>query len=224
MDEFDAHATSHDDIGDTSQVTGSSRRSFLKAAVIGSAAAVAVSGAGAATLTLTGHHTGLTRFVVLASVSGITAHACTTNTDSSPQDKSTFGSESLYFWALFKNVPAGTYSLDVSPPITTTSLLGYQDPGNSVFMYEYAGGSTTYDCHPSTLPTSGNVLPAQSVLPIEGFTLSADTDLLLEVHLQANKVQNTYQTGTVTLTANLYSGSTATGTSIDHASATVTIS
>lgn len=206
MDGFDSDTTPYEDTNDPQHAEGSSRRSFLKAAVVGSAAAVAVTGVGAATLTLTGRHTGLTRFVVLSdTISGITADGCTT--DSSDSEKDTFGSDSIYLWAKFNHVPQGEYTIQVSPKLPTTQVK-YQDKGNDVMIHVYPGGDSSFKCNPSTLPTS--FFASKKTLPIT-FTTTSDGDVLLELHLKPVKDA----TGSVTLTVELFQGKSATGTPID---------
>lgn len=218
MDGFDSDTTPYEDTNDPQHAEGSSRRSFLKAAVVGSAAAVAVTGVGAATLTLTGRHTGLTRFVVLGdTISGITADACTT--DSSDAVKNSFH-DSIYFWAKFNHVPAGQYTMDISPSLPTPTVdpvVDYQGGGNNVFIYSYPGGDSSFTCNPSTLPDTNNAINTQmNILPTTFKTLS-DGDVLLELHLKPGA------TGTVTLTAELFQGSTATGLPLDSAAHTFSV-
>lgn len=231
MDEFDVNTTPYDETSDTSQVNGSSRRSFLKAAVIGSAAAVAVSGAGAATLTLTGHHTGLTRFVALTNeASGLTGHACTTDTgtgeegtlaEKGSQDNPFQTQESIYFWFKVNNVPVGTYTFDFSPPAaafdtadyTSGTLVMYNDSStNDVNVYEYAAGSTNFDCSPPSLSSlsSSSVTPSGSSgsAPITFDVKNSAKDVLLQVHLKGRKKN---PGGSVALTATLYQGTDDTG-------------
>lgn len=214
MAEFDNDMTPSEDTDDSQHAEGSSRRSFLKAAVVGSAAAVAVTGVGAATLTLTGRHTGLTRFVVLTdTISGVTADACTT--DSSDSVKDSFH-DSIYFWAKFNHVPKGTYTIDVTPALPT-SLVDYQGSGNNVFIYNYPGGDSSFTCNPKTLPNTDDALKKKHYLPVT-FTTPSDGDVLLELHLFPAG------TGSVTLTAHLYEGTTTSGTEVDSASHPFTVS
>ncbi len=234
MDEFDVNTTSDDQSGEEQALNGSSRRNFLKAAVVGSAAAVAAGGVGAATLTLTGHHTGLKRLVGLTDlVSGVTSAACTTNTQDPLGEKDTFNTqESIYFWFKVNNVPAGTYTFDVSPTIDPASkpqytsggsLVQYQSGSNDVHVYQYTPSDATFACNPPALtgPTGlPTPLKTQDTLTIT-VTTSATKDLLLQVHLQGEKNN---PGGSVTLTGTLYQG-TGTGGSVEsHASANFTIS
>lgn len=206
MDEFTRNDMPFDENGEEHAENGSSRRNFLKAAVAGSAAAVAVGGVGAATLTLTGHHTGLKRYLALDGlVSGVTSDACTTNTSEKLHDQTTYNkNESLFFWFLVKNVPAGSYTFNISPAITSSSLVQFQtSSSNNVIVYE---GVYSFACNPTYFADAGtNILNHGSSLPIT-VTASGGKDLLLEVHLQAANTTGTTQT--VTLTGNLYKGTT----------------
>ncbi len=232
MDEFDVNTTPDDHSGEEQALHGSSRRNFLKAAVVGSAAAVAAGGVGAATLTLTGHHTGLKRIVGLDGlVSGVTGNACTTNTQDPLGDKTSFNQqESIYFWFKVNNVPAGTYTFDVAPPIDLASvkkytsggpLLQYQSGSNDVNVYQYTPSDATFECEPPSLASLQTLTPlgTQDTLPIIVIT-TATKDLLLQVHLQGEKDN---PGGSVTLTGTLYQG-TGTGGAVEKsANATFTI-
>lgn len=214
MDEFDANTIpydEHDDHDDAQVSGGSNRRSFLKAAVVGSAAAVAVSGVGAATLTLTGRHTGLTRFVALgATVSGPTSDACTTNTSDPLAEQTTYNKqESIYLWFKVNNVPGGTYTFNISPTIGgPLTIVKYQGATSNVHVYEYAGGSTSFACHPPSLSGLPKAIATSTALPIH-VKFTGTKDLLLQVHLQGKKGNSG---GTVNLTVTLYQGSTTGGT------------
>lgn len=226
MDEFDVNTTSYDDSGDEHALHGSSRRNFLKAAVVGSAAAVAAGGVGAATLTLTGHHTGLKRIVGLDGlVSGVTSDACTTNTSDPLADQKSFNKqESLYFWFKVNNVPAGTYTFNVTPTIDAAnkpaytsggSLLQYQSGSNDVHVYQYTPGDANFTCNPPSLAGLPTALKTQDTLTIT-VTTSATKDLLLQVHLQGEKDN---PGGSVTLTGKLYQG-TGTGGAVEATAST----
>jgi hypothetical protein len=231
MDEFDNNTTPYDETGDEQHAEGSSRRTFLKAAVIGSATAVAVSGVGAATLTLTGRHTGLTRFVTLgATVSGLTGHACTTGTTSPYPEKGGQGDpytnqESIYFWCKVNNVPTGNYSFSISPTPAANTQSNYSSgpifmfndsSSNDVNVYEYTVG-TTFECSPTT--DSGLPLPAatatNTAASISFAVIGSAKDVLLQVHLKGIKNN---PGGSVTMTATLEN----TDTSTQEASAAAT--
>lgn len=230
MDEFDVNTTSYDESGEEHANNGSSRRNFLKAAVVGSAAAVAAGGVGAATLTLTGHHTGLKRFVGLNDlVSGVTSASCTTNTSDPLHDQTSFNKqESLYFWFKVNNVPAGTYTFGVSPTIDPAnkpaytsggSLVQYQSGSNDVNVYQYTPSDANFTCNPPSLSGLPSALKTQNTLTIT-VTTSATKDLLLQVHLQGEKDN---PGGSVTLTGTLYQGTGTGGAHEATASATFTI-
>lgn len=231
MDEFDANTTPYDEASDTQSSAGTSRRNFLKAAVVGSAAAVAVSGAGAAALTLTGHHTGLKKYVPFigdATLSGVTGDGCTTTSDDLSKETTTFGTDSIYFWAKFNNLPAGQYTIGVTPtidPHNTTWTAGhsgicFQSGSNSANVYALDASAATYSCHPSSLPNPGDTPYSQNTLPIT-FSVTDGQDALLQLHLSPEK----NFTGTITITATLYTGSAVNAANeVDHVSATITIS
>lgn len=219
MDEFNSNTTPFSESHEDQHVEGSSRRTFLKAAVVGSATAVAVSGVGAATLTLTGHHTGLKKFLALGdSLSGVTGAACTTSSGTHPNPQTKFHEESIYFWAKFNAVPKGTYTIDVSPTIPTSEV-DYQASGNgnNVFIFNYPGGDSSFSCSPSTLPDTSNALVKQHALFVT-FSTPSDGDVLLELHLNPLTTS-----GSQTLTATLYQGSGDGGTVVDSASASFTL-
>lgn len=215
MDEFDSNTTPMNESHDEQHVEGSSRRTFLKAAVVGSATAVAVSGVGAAAFTLTGHHTGLRKYLALTdTISGVTGNACTT--DSSDNSKSSFHNDSIYFWAKFNGLPSGTYTIDVSPTIPDGDV-DYQagGSGNNVFIYTFAGGDSSFDCNPSSLPDTNTAVVKQHALFVT-FTTSSDGDVLLELHLNPST-----NSGSDILTATLYQGTGTGGAVVDTAQATI---
>lgn len=222
MDEFDSNTTPMDESHDEQHVEGSSRRTFLKAAVVGSATAVAVSGVGAAAFTLTGHHTGLKKYLALTdTISGITEKACTTKSDDTQSDPpDTYGNDTIFFWCKFNNVPAsgaGFYTIDVSPePGSATAIVDYPPGnGNYVQIVFYSGGDSSFDCNPSTLPSTGFVAQ-QASLPVT-FQTASDGDVLLWLHIKGTA------SGSETLTATLYQGTTPTGSGVGSASATFTL-
>lgn len=218
MDEFDSNTIPSGESHDEQHVEGSSRRTFLKAAVVGSATAVAVSGVGAAAFTLTGHHTGLKKYLALTdSISGVTETACVTDSSFSAQDS--FGNDSIFFWTKFNSVPAGTYTIDVSPTLPT-AVVGYQSTGQGNFtqVVAYSGG-VSFTCHPSDTPTASSSISyvaQQPHVPVT-FTTGSDGDVVLWLHLKG------IADGSSTLTATLYVGTDDSGTNVGSASATITV-
>lgn len=240
MDEFDANTTPYDEASDTQSSAGTSRRNFLKAAVVGSAAAVAVSGAGAAALTLTGHHTGLKKYVPFigdATLSGVTGDGCTTDTGDSPSDKTAFGPDSIYFWAKFNNLPAGQYTIGITIDNgvgTNLSVdafhatygagmsgVGFQSNAQSVNVYALDQKDATFTCHPSTLPDHGNAATSQNSLPVV-FSVADGQDALLQLHLSPDSGDPAL---TIHMTASLYTGNAVNSANlVDSVTATFTVS
>ncbi len=217
MDEFENQPQQPEPTQDAS---GTSRRNFLKVAVVSSAAAAAaVGGAGIAVTTLSSRApTGLSKLLVLGTqISTQIAEFSDTN-----PDKLTCGSgpytdtESLYFWAWFQ-MPAnnaGTkYTIELSSPNSLPSGgVDYQSTGqndtptgNNVQVY--------YD-QPLGCPTSKPTPNAQQAsLPIP-FTPSTNLNtVLVSVHLQANVSAGSSFTMTLTLSGGGYTqNATATAT------------
>lgn len=114
-------------------------------------------------------------------------------------------------WLRFLNVPAGTYTVDVSPTIQastatscpTSAPFRYQSPHNAVKLWVL--DARNYDCHPLTLneldtfpQTNADALPA--TFPIT----TSKHCLLAQVHLDlCASGSHTY-----TVTASLKQGGT----------------
>ncbi|MEO7002062.1 MAG: twin-arginine translocation signal domain-containing protein [Ktedonobacterales bacterium] len=187
-----------------------SRRKFLKAALIGTAATAAV---GAATVVGLEHagavpHLGITKLARYpfvgntTSPGGSTGTACTSGTD--PQnyvDQSTFNNkESIFLWALFTKLPAGSYTMFVSPtienkggaicsPSPASNPFEYQGSTSSssnVQVYNLSASAVTWTCHPSkktdlgTVTRNGASMAAAFSTPV---TVAAGHDLQLQVHM-----------------------------------------
>ena len=231
MDEFDANTMPADEAGDTVSPTGTSRRTFLKAAVVGSAAAVAVGGAGAAALTLAGRPASMRPFAPfvggVASLSGVTGDACTTNSADGAQ--STFGSDSIYFWAKFNTLPAGQYTIGVTPKIDpnntpwTAGLSGldFNSKSNCANVYVLDAKDGNFTCNPSSLPDPGSTQYSGNTVPIT-FTVTDGQDALLQLHIKA---ESGFPGGVITITATLYTGSSViVANTVESVSAQITIS
>jgi hypothetical protein len=212
----DDNPSNRDTPGQDPQATpaeGQSRRDILKAAVVGSAAVAAVAGAGSAALALTGRKElnplNQIEWIMPASP-GDPCAVCTTETNPTNYiTQNTFnGNQSMFLWLRFLNVPAGTYSVGVSPTIQpksstscpTSTPFKYQSPSAAVTQWALA--PKNFECHPhalSELPTgtSTNSLPAS-------FTFTGTKCLLVQVHLDyCASGNNTY-----TVTGYLKQGST----------------
>ncbi len=222
----DEKTRDRDSFGDDMQYASAdsqSRRKFLKAAVVGSAAVAAVGGTSAAGLALAQKNPLRTlRFMGVAQLVSPNdpCAVCTTGTnplDFVDQDTFNF-SESIFLWVRFINVPAGNYTIDVTPTIQPQNAacvpatpLQYNSAKNAVTSWVLPAGGLA--CHPaklSDLPggTQTNALPAS-------FTISVVKDLMVSVHLQNGCDAG----GTVTITAYLKSGSTT----VMHCDHTITI-
>src|SRR5260221_5020335 len=205
QDNFDDSVQS--DSGD-----GRSRRAFLKAAVVGSAAVAAVGGASAAGLALAHKVPQLPlRFAGAAEVVSPNEPCAVCTTGTNPDnfvDQDTFNNnESMFLWVRFINIPAGSYTIDVTPTIQSQNSacvpatpLQYQSPHNSVTSWVLPAGGLA--CHPaklSDLPggTSSDSLPAS-------FSTAQIQDLMVAVHLQ----NGCTTASDVTIHASLKRGST----------------
>jgi len=204
-----------------------SRRTFLKAAIVGSAATVAVGAAGVVGLERAGAApVPFARFPFLGNTNspgGSTGSACTTGTN--PNDyveQSTFNNkESIFLWALFANLPAGSYHMTVSPtiepkggaicsPSPASHPFEYQGSSSATSnarIYDLSASSVSWTCSPkkqSQLPNtatqSGGSLPTSSV------TVSAGDDLQLQIHMK----NGCSGARTVTMTVSLFQGSNTT--------------
>jgi hypothetical protein len=170
---------------------GQSRRNILKAAVIGSAAVAATAGAGTAAAALTGRKelNPLNQIAwIIQGSPGDPCAVCTTETNPNNYiTQDTFHGQSMFLWLRFLNVPAGSYSVGVSPIIqastasscSTATPFRYQSPHSAVTQWALA--PKNFECHPhslSELPTGTHIdaLPAS-------FTITSAKCLLVQVHL-----------------------------------------
>ncbi|HEX9413063.1 MAG TPA: hypothetical protein VF916_06125, partial [Ktedonobacterales bacterium] len=186
------------------------RRTFLKAAVVGTAAVAAVGGAGTAALALSGRKpASLLSFSTPQATPSPEAPCavCTTGTVEPFQDENSFGKNSLFLWIRFINVAAGSYTIDVTPTIqpqgsscTVSTPFSYQQNMSNVDAWVFAAGGLA--CHPAMLSdwASGSVT-GSDFLP-QSFTIATSKDLAVRVHLKGDC------SGTFTVTALLKSGNT----------------
>jgi hypothetical protein len=191
---------------------GQSRRDLLKAAVVGSAAVAAAAGAGSAALALTGQRSlnPLNQIEwILPGSPGDPCAVCTTNTSANNfSNKDTFnGSESMFLWLRFLNVPGGTYTVDVSPTIQSSSAnscstatpFQYQ---NDKAVKQWILSPQNFACHPHAMSELSSVQPTGS-LPAS-FSFTGTHCLLVQVHLKYCASGN----HTFTVTGTLKQGST----------------
>lgn len=170
----------------TQDASGTSRRNFLKVAVVSSAAAAAaVGGAGVAATALASRApSGLSKLLVLNSNVVSTTNACFTHTtepftDDTPTDPYS-SNASMFFWAWFGNITtAGSYTISISSGTPLPSWIGYQNPTNSVAAYANLSGC------PTTQPTSP--IGQANTMPITFSVGAGVTSVLLQLHLKASK-------------------------------------
>lgn len=186
MDEFETQPQYPEN---TQETSATSRRNFLKVAVVSSAAAAAaVGGAGVAASALAGRApSGLSKLLVLNSNLVSTKNACFTNTDF--QDVASLnGNESFYVWAWFTLGAAGTYTASLA-----TALPAFVTYQGSKQQEAFPGLSSCPNSNPADTTTAsgkGDSLP---------FTFDAATDnstVLIQLHLNASSAA----AGTVTFT------------------------
>lgn len=188
MDEFENQPQQPEIPQDAS---GTSRRNFLKVAVVSSAAAAAaVGGAGVAATALSARNAGtsLSKVFVLGSEVS-TQIACFTHTkipfeENSPS--STFSDDSsLFYWAWFtlpSHTATDTFTISVSSGTPFPSTITYQN-SNSVEVYAGLSGCPTQQ-------PSGPVTPPGSIgsLPISFSVAASVTTVLLQLHLNGSSV------------------------------------
>lgn len=188
MDEFENQPQQPESAQDAN---GTSRRNFLKVAVVSSAAAAAaVGGAGVAAATLSSRApTGLSKLLVLDSTLVSTKNACFTHTNASLDDNTPSNpfsdNSSLFYWAWF-TLPSHTatdqFTIKVSSGTPFPSTITYQN-SNSVEVYPgLSGCPTSQPANPVTPPGSIASLPIT-------FSVGAGvTTVLLQLHLNGSSV------------------------------------
>ena len=176
-----------------------SRRRFLKAALISSAAGLAAGGATYAAIESVASKpiSSYTFIGQSGSPGASTGTACTTGTDPTNYKSQTEfkNNEAIFLWALFTNLPGGSYSLSVSPEIETSAAIctptvtnPFTYLGNPVNLYNLGTTKPSWTCSPpnqSVLPsTQTNPATADTVEDLGTFSVSAGDYLLLQVHMQ----------------------------------------
>lgn len=212
-----------------------SRRRFLKAALISSAAGLAAGGATYAAIESVASVPSSTyKFIGQSGSPGAqTASACTTGTgvdnDGDSDDhgtdndndlayiaQTTFGkTEGIFLWAQFDNLPAASYSFTATVngnPIgggcTGGQPFSYVGTGSAAVLYNLGKTNPAWTCSP---PTSGNlptsVKQASSVPGLGSYSVTtAGDDLELRIH-----IKNACSSGgTYTVKVNLFQGTNTT--------------
>lgn len=183
----------------TQDASGTSRRNFLKVAVVSSAAAAAaVGGAGVAATALASRApSGLSKLLVLNNNLVSTKNACFTFTTAPYEDNSPTNpfnnTEEVFLFAWFSGLSAGNYTVSLASPTSLPSWLAYS--GNDVTVFDYSGQSgCPTDVSKLTQITSGSSLPIN-------VTITTQTDVLVWLQLHAtNAPSGTQETITIEMT------------------------
>ncbi len=199
MDEFENQPQQPEPAHDAN---GTSRRNFLKVAVVSSAAAAAaVGGAGAAASALASRTpTGLSKMLVLNSNLVSTKNACFThsgtgypdNTPSNPYNSNT----EVFFFAWFSGLTAGSYTVSLNSPSSLPSWLDYNGTDVTVFDYSNKSGC------PTTVSGLTKIKSGAS-LPVN-FTIVAQTGVLVWIDMHS---KNAPSGEVFTMTVELTNGS-----------------
>jgi hypothetical protein len=113
----------------------------------------------------------------------------------------------MFLWLRFLNVPAGTYTVDVTPtiqpngsPCTTSTPFRYQSAQAAVT--QWALTPMNYQCHPLSISEVHGGTHSDK-LPVS-FTINAIKAVLVQVHLDYCALVN----GVYTVTGSLMQGTT----------------
>ena len=205
MDEFNTQPQHPENPQDPQDSNATSRRNFLKVAVVSSAAAAAaVGGAGVAASALASRTpTGLSKLLILPSVNLVsTANACFTHTStdigvqnspSSPYN----GTSSAFLFAWFTlptHTSSDSFTLDFASD-TPLTFLEFQNSNSTVDIWE----------NQSSCPTSQPTGDEVSGSPLGPFPLTFSVDasvttILVQLHLKGN---STAPSGTSTETVDV---------------------
>lgn len=188
MDEFSTQPQHPETPQDSQETNATSRRNFLKVAVVSSAAAAAaVGGAGVAASALASRTpTGLSKLLVLNTSTAVsTTNACFTHTqepftDDTPGDPFN-DNGSAFMWAWFTlptHTDTDTFHLDFASDTPLPSWLGYQNT-QSVDVYGNLSAC------PTTQPTGAIVTKA--TMGFDFSVPSGTSTILVQLHLNATK-------------------------------------
>lgn len=200
MDEFENQPQQPESAQDAN---GTSRRNFLKVAVVSSAAAAAaVGGAGVAAATLSSRApTGLSKLLVLDSTLVSTKNACFTFTQAPYADNTSTNkfndTEDLFLWVWFTGLTADTYTLSLASPSAMPSYLTFN--GTPVRVFANLTGCPSAALTISPFAT-GTGFPTT-------FAVTTQTSVLVQFQMHAKDAPSGT---TLTMTVELK------GTSYDH--------
>ncbi|HEU0027068.1 MAG TPA: hypothetical protein VFQ25_08125 [Ktedonobacterales bacterium] len=201
MDQFENQPQQPDTSQDTN---GTSRRKFLKVAVVSSAAAAAaVGGAGVAATALSARNSGgLSRLFVLTNTNLVsTTNACFTN--SAFQDvPSLNGQEGAYIWAWFTLPPAAAgqlFTVSLAAPDPLPSYITYQGSKQQK-VFKNLSGCQDQGTAPSD---DAKIGLGQDALPFQFTVPSGTNTVLVQVHVNIGDKNNPAPAGTITFTVEL---------------------
>jgi hypothetical protein len=202
---------------------GSSRRGFLKAAVITTAA---VAGAGAATAAVVTKGPSVAHrlnFIGTSISTPGTCSACITGSQfldlGNPatftiQSNGQTNPGTFYLFLTIVGAVPGWYKLSVSPDPATDSNWEYASNGNNVFVYTYPAGTKNTCPHsgvtdPDTVPTGATLVQSEPDFQSVKYHLTSTMDLQFLVHI---KYHGPTSGGTFQLTVNATRSDTEDGT------------
>ena len=200
VDEFENQPQQSETSQDTN---GTSRRNFLKVAVVSSAAAAAaVGGAGVAATALSSRApSGLSKLLVLNSNLVSTENACFTNTDFH-KVTALNPNESFYVWAWF-TLPGGasgqSFTASITAPNPLPSYIAYQGHKQQKVFKNLCS------CQDSGhAPSDDAKIKSSDTMPVTFTVPSGTNTVLVQLHLNATSAPAGSVTFTVELTGPSY--------------------
>lgn len=183
-----------------------SRRKFLRTAVISGVAVATVGTTAGVAAAAANPHPGVLKRLGI-NLGRLSAQAsCSMCWETSGFDKITgfdvnhtngnASPPSYFIWFTAQNLPAGTYTLTVSPdPGASPFKYAANVNGNAVFLYQRTAGSTVQCPHfdPAVLPGDEKE-HASTLAGINPWTTSGPQDLQWAIHIDWNKVKITSDT------------------------------
>lgn len=179
------------------------RRRFLKAALVSSTATLAVGAAGVVGVERANAAPAFARIPILCgntSPGGSTGTACITTTNSSDyvEQPDCNNRESLFLWALFTNLPAGSYHMTVSPtiepkgnaicsPLSASHPFEYNGSSSDTSnarVYALNPGKVKWECSPRSQSQLGTPVQQGGELGSALVTVTTGQAVQLQIHMQ----------------------------------------